>query len=397
MSATASSSLHSSGRRNYGLDVLRTWAVLMVLLAHGSAFFFAHLPQHRRLLDVLGWLGFIGVELFFALSGFLIGGILLRTGAELKHLSGMYGFWRKRWYRTLPNYYVYLLLHIVFLYALADFGSAVAEQWRYFFFVQGFAWMHPGFFAEAWSLAIEEWFYLLTPVALALLLRLGASVRVAFLVVSAVFILAPVTLRWLISTWYPDIGLDVHRKTVILRLDGIMYGVLAAMLLHYLPTAFRKFRFALLALALLIFYGMFDQQFSGHIDITRSRLFNTGFLAGAPLAGAALIPFFFYLREFFQPAVRFHYLTARLSYSLYLCNLLVLGYMVRHINPTAPLDGRGALMMLSFFILVCYGVAHLSYQWIEKPGLALRDRLPRKRAAQRAHAVDNPVQAASNG
>lgn len=393
--AVAPAPHHSLAGRNYGLDVLRSWAVLMVLLAHGSAFFLAHLPQHRRLMDVLGWLGFIGVELFFALSGFLIGGILLRTGSQLKQLSGIYGFWRKRWYRTLPNYYVYLLLHFVFLYALADLSGALAEQWRYFFFVQGFAWMHPGFFAEAWSLAIEEWFYLLTPLALALLLRLGASVRTAFLVVSAVFILAPLTLRWLLSTWYPDINLDVYRKTVILRLDGIMYGVLAAMLFHYRPLVFKKIRFACLALALLIFYGMFDQQFSGHIDITRSRLFNTGFLAGAPLAGAALIPFFFYLREFFKPAVKFHYLTARLSYSLYLCNLLVLGYIVRHVNPAAALDGKGGLILMAFFILVCYGVAQLSYQWIEKPGLALRDRLPRKRG-QPAQAVESPLPTAPN-
>lgn len=359
--------------RNYGLDVLRSWAVLFVLLSHGSAIFFAHL-SHRKLVDVLGWLGFVGVELFFALSGFLIGGILLRTGQQLRDISGIYGFWRKRWYRTLPNYYVYLVLHVVLIYTLAGTPRGLVEQGKYFFFLQGFAWQHPGFFAEAWSLAIEEWFYLLTPIFVAVLLRLGCSVRTAFFAAVTVFISMPLLMRWGLSVFHPELTLEVHRKTVVLRLDGIMYGVVAAIAFHYWPELFKKFRWLCLTFSIALFAAIFRYQFIGQMDIFHDVRFNTLVLAGTPMAGAALVPFFFHLSPRFAPVIQFHFLTARLSYSLYLCNLLVLSFMVQHLNPKAGLDWVGAGLLLLLFISACYAVAELSYRWVEKPGLALRDR-----------------------
>lgn len=365
--------------RNYGLDVLRSWAVLFVLLAHGSSVFFKH-PSLAQLTQFLGWLGFVGVELFFALSGFLIGGILLRSGDSLRNLGGIYQFWRKRWYRTLPNYYVYLLLHLALTFPLATLLPALAAHWKYALFVQAWAWPHPAFFGEAWSLAIEEWFYLLTPIFIALLLALRLTVRQAFLVAVPAFIATALLLRWGVSVTDATLSLDVHRKVVLLRLDAIMYGVAIAMLRHYRPRSFGQLRHVLLGLGAALLAGIYFYPFWTRVDILHDLRFNVWALAGTPLACACLIPFFHGVRQRIPGVVRFHFMTARLSYSLYLCNLLVLSFLARHLIPAPPTQ-TSAVMLTLLFILLCYGVAELSYRWVEQPWLALRDRARRPQAA----------------
>ena len=79
MSATASSPPAGAAARIFGLDLLRAAAILSVLFAHLFAVLYPHVPW----LGLLGHGGFFGVELFFVLSGFLIGQILIREGAEL--------------------------------------------------------------------------------------------------------------------------------------------------------------------------------------------------------------------------------------------------------------------------------------------------------------------------
>jgi len=97
-------------KRIIGLDSLRAIAILLVLMAH--------------FVNKLDFLGLYGVELFFSLSGFLIGGILYRSMASehcwsFKHVKS---FWVRRWWRTLPNYYLFLLVSIPFHYFVTKGG-----------------------------------------------------------------------------------------------------------------------------------------------------------------------------------------------------------------------------------------------------------------------------------
>ena len=94
-------------RRNFGLDVARSLAISMVFVSHGISS-----------LDVLG----VGVDLFFVLSGFLIGRIYLRAQADAHERPGSYTlwkFWSARWFRTLPPY-----LAALAFFAVADPSSA---------------------------------------------------------------------------------------------------------------------------------------------------------------------------------------------------------------------------------------------------------------------------------
>jgi peptidoglycan/LPS O-acetylase OafA/YrhL len=102
-------SLGNTGNRVFGLDLLRFIAILMVLLGHGKMV----LPQHIKpifddfLLD--------GVAIFFVLSGFLIGGILIKQlEREQPTLGGLTHFWKRRWMRTLPAYLVVLVFLLVY-------------------------------------------------------------------------------------------------------------------------------------------------------------------------------------------------------------------------------------------------------------------------------------------
>jgi len=143
-----------SDTRVFGLDLLRASAILLVLVAHAS---FMFLPLTHRL---EGWwvLGHLGVELFFVLSGFLIGAILVRQASANRF--GVGRFWLRRWLRTLPNYYLFLGINILIARWIDGSWPPAAP---YAVFLQNFAWPQPIFFIESWSLAVEEIFYLVAP------------------------------------------------------------------------------------------------------------------------------------------------------------------------------------------------------------------------------------------
>ena len=85
--------------RVYGLDVFRAFAILFVLIGH--SFEHSKIPPQ---LQVFGRLGILGVELFFVLSGFLIGSIIMRLidKNSFQNFSDIVIFWKRRWLRTLP-------------------------------------------------------------------------------------------------------------------------------------------------------------------------------------------------------------------------------------------------------------------------------------------------------
>ena len=117
-------------KRTYGLDLFRAVAITLVVFGHGlsiSGDLFQYFPS-IPMID--------GVDLFFVLSGFLIGSILIRTIEENEQLSIeiIFGFLKRRWYRTLPNYYLFLLINFVLVnYHIIDGRSRISIGSFYFF------------------------------------------------------------------------------------------------------------------------------------------------------------------------------------------------------------------------------------------------------------------------
>lgn len=143
--------------RIFGLDVMRFVAIFMVLIGHSKML----LPvQYKPVFD-----GILldGVAIFFVLSGFLIGKILIKQlETSEANLSGLVYFWKRRWMRTLPAYLFVLLFLMIYtiIFVPSNFPT---DWWKYFLFSQNLINERNEFFAESWSLSIEEWFYLTIP------------------------------------------------------------------------------------------------------------------------------------------------------------------------------------------------------------------------------------------
>lgn len=208
-------------KRAFGLDLIRATAVVLVLMSHtfpGGTMF----PAFGIVRDYWGvW----GVEIFFVLSGYLIGGILINNfyAAQLDGLGGLFTFWKRRWFRTLPNYYLFLVLFLGI--NLADKGELPAGLWKYLWFGQALYSQHPEFFMLVWSLAIEEWFYLVFPIVLLVLSKLVARRERAVLATIMFFLIAPMILRYYLHTPY---WLGFVRMETLPRLDAIAYGAVLA-------------------------------------------------------------------------------------------------------------------------------------------------------------------------
>jgi peptidoglycan/LPS O-acetylase OafA/YrhL len=175
------------------LDGLRGIAILLVLIFHGvSEQHFASSFLSR--LRVVGRMGWTGVDLFFVLSGFLIGGILLDVRQSSSYFKTFYA---RRAYRILPVYFVVLaLFSLRFFFPVAGplggFSQSPVPWFSYLTFTQNI-WMMlvgslgAGTLAATWSLAVEEQFYLSAP----LVVRKISGSRLA-LVLLAVIAAAPV-------------------------------------------------------------------------------------------------------------------------------------------------------------------------------------------------------------
>ena len=95
--------------RIIGLDLVRATAIIMVLVAH-----MVILPAISKPISLrIGECGLVGVETFFALSGFLVGGILYRS--YTRGTLSLARFWRRRWLRTVPACLVYLLINAIYV------------------------------------------------------------------------------------------------------------------------------------------------------------------------------------------------------------------------------------------------------------------------------------------
>lgn len=241
MSTISNTASHSS--RNEGLDLIRAVAITTVLFAHATAIIWG---PRRTITLISGPLAVLGVEIFFVLSGYLIGGILLRIIEKRGRLDpqDIVSFWKRRWWRTLPNYLLFLLIYICL--AHPPLFHIPREFGRFFVFCQNLTPRHPNYdvFPVSWSLAIEEWEYILLPICTALAVSIfvprGVRVSRAILMAISLMIAVPLLLKCVTGSGLPW---DAYfRKVVCYRLDSIGYGVLLAWISMYNPTLFSKLK-----------------------------------------------------------------------------------------------------------------------------------------------------------
>ena len=369
----------SARERVIGLDILRSIAILLVMHEHSikllgdkAAYY---LQVRRPSID--------GVSVFFVLSGFLIGGILLKVVKRSAYQpKDVLNFWIRRWMRTLPNY-LFVLLLLLACTALTH-GDTSAFSYKYFLFIQNLTTPHPLFFPEAWSLSIEEWFYLLFPIFVLIFYRVFRKKRFAVLSAAVFFLVLPLALRiWKYTAAQGAVDWDEDfRKIIILRLDSLMYGVLGAFVAMYFPEFWKKFKWVGLWLsaaliAFLFLYSAFGNPGGLFLSIFHYNIESISVLFA--------MPYFSTLLSIRNKSLTFIFtFISLISYSMYLINLsLVKEIAVTGIVKMIGLThGQGSLMNVFFytvpyilFWVLTITISYCLYRWLEQPVMKLRDKM----------------------
>jgi peptidoglycan/LPS O-acetylase OafA/YrhL len=216
-----------------GLDILRAAAIALVLASHYAGF-----VGHAQTFGAISRVGWAGVDLFFVLSGYLIGNQILAPVARGEAFS-LRVFFARRLLRTLPNYYVILGVYLLFPHSAIS-GSTAAPAWRFLTFTQNFGLAYGQTFTHSWSLCIEEQFYVVLPLAVLALARWGRSARLAWCVVGAA-IAAGIGVRgyaWL-AHGYDRSTAEVYYSSFC-RSDELLFGVAIAMLRNFHAAQFAR-------------------------------------------------------------------------------------------------------------------------------------------------------------
>lgn len=367
---------HASGRV-FGLDLLRAAAIMMVICAHGFVVLYPHFGDG---LAIFGHGGFYGVELFFVLSGFLIGHILIRTGNDLGQAGNVAFFYVRRWFRTLPLFFLFLIVNVVFERLFRAHPVGVGETFSHGFFLRNLTGFHMTFFPESWSLAIEEWFYLLFPAALWLGLKMTKRFDAAFLTAAFGFLTFSTVTRMIAAqdpaaTWSEEL-----RMVVIYRFDALMIGMICAWLSIRYPQPWRRSGpFAALAgLVLLItMYATLWKIENGHLAFGDDSYFARSFrFTLVSLGFALLLPWASAWKlageNFGSTAVR---RIALWSYGIYLAHLPVFLLVTRSgLGADAPLSLTTALLSFALQIGGALLLSALLYRFFEAPCTRLREK-----------------------
>ena len=336
-------------RRIPQLDAVRGLAILVVMVHNSSIKYpYFHLQQLFR----NGWMG---VDLFFVLSGFLITGILVDTKQSERYFKN---FYVRRCLRIWPLYYsiIFFMFVVVRFLSRSQFHKVLEQSspwWAYPLFLQNF--LIPistgatGPLGVTWSLAIEEQFYLIWP----LVVRFCSPTWLRRVAIVEVCI-SP-ALRYYLSLHHVDLYTNVFS-----RLDGLMAGALLALLVrsgNFVPSKLITPAWISLVIAAPLAFVAADYN-------AGSIVYSLTALASASFVYVSL----FSEQKWLQSLMtnRFLTYTGTISYGLYLLHKIPSG-----IVETLRLD-RNPFLPLPIIFVASYAIAALSWNLLEKPFLSLK-------------------------
>jgi peptidoglycan/LPS O-acetylase OafA/YrhL len=360
--------------RQPGLDLLRALAIIVVVIYHAGIMGF---PLPGR---VHRW-GWIGVDLFFVLSGYLIGGQLLAELARNKHLN-LTGFYARRVLRIMPAYFVILAIYFL-LPSWREYPDMAQPLWKFLVSVQNVA-LHGGTaFSHAWSLAVEDQFYLALPF---LLLFLYCRPRAA-LIIPCLIVVGGIALRAFLAAQNPSVDGGVSFRgfqawiyyPTWTRLDPLVLGVVIAAIEKFRPQWWKRLISSAIwlwlpALALIAFalYLGETENLTVTACVWQFPLLATGMAALLVCALSPRLP----LRRFAIPGTAF---IASIAYSAYLVQKLVI-HGVAEFCRVHGIDLKSAPALIGVELCV-YAAATLLFFAVERPFLQLRHRIvPREKS-----------------
>jgi len=359
--------------RQPGLDLLRALAIIVVVIYHAALFGFK-LPGR---VDRFGW---IGVDLFFVLSGYLIGGQLLAPLARDRRIN-LGRFFARRALRIMPAYFAVLAIYFL-LPPWREYSEMSQPLWKFLLSVQNIA-LHGGTaFSHAWSLAVEDQFYLALPF---LLLFLYRRPRLA-IIIPCLIVIGGIGLRGFLAAQNPSVdggsvsfsGFQawIYYPTWT-RLDPLLFGVVLGAIEQFRPRWWQRLvnwaPWLWLPGLGLIAYALYLGETKNLTLVACVWQFPLIAIGMATLLVCAVSPRLPLCRVAIPGAA----FIASIAYSAYLIQKLVI-HAVEQFCTNHNIDLTSAPTLVGVELCV-YATATLLFLLVERPFLQLRKRLaPRK-------------------
>lgn len=351
------------------LDVLRGIAIVLVLGRH--------LPYYEKYTGIGDWffklweqVGWIGVDLFFVLSGFLVSGLLFKEYQSSGKIN-LRLFLIRRGFKIYPAYYLLILCTIVFYFFVLNHTLSAKVVWVQLLFLQNYSFLLWG---HTWSLAVEEHFYFL--IGLFLLICSKKKLSDPFKVLTgAFFFVAIACLMMRLLNFFYGNGLYAHTTHLFpthLRIDSLMFGVYLSYLHHFHFLKIKQFitsfkdKIIFISCLLILPVLLFELEKTPFIYTFGLTMLYVGF-------GGMLMVFLYCVRlegGIFDLLAKIGFN----SYSIYIWHIPIVQWVV---SPMVHFTGTGNfglifLMVLYLFLAVSLGI--VMARLVEIPFLNYRDK-----------------------
>lgn len=342
-------------QRNYNLDLLRASAILMVVIYHVSQRWpiFREITLLRKFTDF----GEYGVDLFFVLSGWLIG-ISLYKESIFSKASLVKKFLLKRILRVCLPYYPALAIAYMGVY----FARGEVFDWGYLLFIQNFYHVIP-FFLVSWSLCVELHFYIIAP--------LLAKIQNRYQYFLFIIILTPSILRVLSLFPFTSQSFGYYHTATFFKLDGILIGFSLAYIFVYMKKVWFSFEslskhyvtlFISLTLTLYIVSGRYPGIAYYFMHLVVSLLFGSLLIS---IVNKSTI---------LSKHKKSYIFLSLISYSIYLTHTFIIEASLKIVSKFDNVDSivsNLVSMTLCYLFIILFG--YMFYLCCEKTSLNLRE------------------------
>lgn len=371
--------------RNIGLDYLRSLAIVVVLTNHALIGFF----YTTSVVAMQGfWVSFtvsavIAIEWLFVLSGFLIGAMMIRSFDKNQGwFKSAKDFWLRRWFRTIPNYYLFFLVNFLLaIYGVTTDGYIFSPLW----FSQNLAWEEENrkFFGEAWSLALDEWFYLAMPIIVGVLAFSSLSKKAVFILAAIILIIFPTVGRMFHTVPTDFFQWDEQiRRITIYHLDATGWGVLAAAFSKWFPQWWRsrvneKALLGVFCMAVGLFFviGLVHPRFMSYSLFSVGNAFSITLMS---LGTLLVLPWLTRIQFSWAPVMWITGKLSEYSYSIYLLHFPLIFLFKYFLKIDSASSGFFLFFVVaSWFFLVVF-LSGLVFRFFEKPIADLRENFTKR-------------------
>lgn len=371
--------------RNIGLDYLRSLAIVVVLTNHALIGFFytTSVVAMQGVLVSFTVSAVIAIEWLFVLSGFLIGAMMIRSFDKNQGwFKSAKDFWLRRWFRTIPNYYLFFLVNFLLaIYGVTTDGYIFSPLW----FSQNLAWEEENrkFFGEAWSLALDEWFYLAMPIIVGVLAFSSLSKKAVFILAAIILIIFPTVGRMFHTVPTDFFQWDEQiRRITIYHLDATGWGVLAAAFSKWFPQWWRsrvneKALLGVFCMAVGLFFviGLVHPRFMSYSLFSVGNAFSITLMS---LGTLLVLPWLTRIQFSWAPVM---WITGKLSessYSIYLLHFPLIFLFKYFLKIDSASSGFFLFFVVaSWFFLVVF-LSGLVFRFFEKPIADLRENFTKR-------------------